>query len=183
MLYIFSYVVLKILGWRIEGSFRPGLRKCIILVGPHTSLWDFVYGRMIFAVLHKKVSFLIKSKFFFWPLGPIIRSLGAIPVEKASGLSQFHSIVNFVKNQEDIYLIITPEGTRKPVKRWKTGFYQLARDCELPMVLCWIDFKRKIGGIENEYLPSDNMDEDIKMLQRFYKAEWAKHPEKFHEFN
>ncbi|MDO9511953.1 MAG: 1-acyl-sn-glycerol-3-phosphate acyltransferase [Bacteroidales bacterium] len=181
MLRIISWVILKILGWKVVGQFPPEIKKCVVVVAPHTSMWDFVYGLMIFSVLRKKTSFLIKNKYFFWPLGPIISGLGAIPVENKPGLSQFHGIANHVRNADKLYLIITAEGTRKPVKRWKTGFYQLARESGVPIIMCWIDYVGKVGGISSTIVPSDEMEKDIQKIQRFYKAKWAKHPEKFYE--
>lgn len=181
MKYIASAII-HLSGWRTEGEF-PVIDKCVVIVGPHTSFWDFIWGRLFYLKMGYKASMLIKSKYFFWPLGAILRASGGIPVYYSTSGQFIKSVVEHFRKQEKMYLTITPEGTRKPVKRWKTGFYHIAQASQVPILMAWVDYGNKVMGIKGLFHPTGDIERDLHTIQRFYKAKWAKHPEKFYEIN
>lgn len=172
-------ILVHIMGWKITGSVDPGIKKSVIIVAPHTSLWDFVLGRMAFWILHQKVKFIINGKYFFWPLGPILKALGGVPIkyDKTTG---FLLQINQMYQQNDSFnLVITPEGTRALTTKWKKGFYQIAMNAKVPIYMAYIDYKNKRGGIGPRLDPSGNYDSDFVLIKEFYKNFHAKHPEKY----
>lgn len=175
-----SGLIIRMCGWKTEGGF-PTVDKCVVIVAPHTSFWDFIWGRLFYWRMGYKATMLIKSKYFFWPLGPILRATGGIPVYHGTGGQFVKSVVEQFRKQNRMYLTITPEGTRKPVRRWKTGFYYIAQASDVPILMTWLDYKDKIMGIRGLFEVSGNIETDLHAIQSFYKAEWAKHPEKFYE--
>ncbi|MEW6134777.1 MAG: acyltransferase [Bacteroidales bacterium] len=172
--------ILKITGWKIEGSL-PELKRLILISAPHTSMWDFIWGFLFARAVGIKPNFLIKYKYFFWPLGPILRALGAYPVYPNRDTRFYKQIVEQIKNSPSFYLIITPEGTRKAVKRWKTGFYKMSIDTETPIQAGAVDYKNRKLILGPVFYPTGNQEEDMRKIQGWYRAEWAKHPEKYIE--
>lgn len=180
ILRLLSTAIIKVCGWRTVGEFPP-IDKCVVIVAPHTSFWDFIWGRLFYWKMGFKATMLIKSKYFFWPLGPVLRASGGIPVFYSTSGQFVKSVVERFKMQKKMYLTITPEGTRKPVKRWKTGFYYIAQASDVPVLMAWVDYKNKIMGIKGLFPMTGNIDDDLHAIQSYYKAEWARHPELFYE--
>jgi 1-acyl-sn-glycerol-3-phosphate acyltransferase len=180
MLKIISRIYLKLIGWNIKGSFPEGLKKCVIIAAPHTSMLDFIIGRAAFYGMGiNKISFLIKKEAFKFPLGGIIKALGGIPVDRGKSNNMVVAIARQFKEKENMLLIITPEGTRKYVEVWKKGFYHIAENANVPIVLSYVNYREKEGGIGFVLYPSGNYDEDIKIIQEFYKDKTARYPEMF----
>jgi len=171
--------LLKITGWKMVGSKPEGIDKYIISVAPHTSAWDFVWGKLytINKGMHSKI--MIKKEFFFFPMGFILRGLGAIPVDrkKAGGVAE--QIAQAINQADKFCFIITPEGTRHKTTRWKKGFYQIALRANVPVYLAYIDYKRKELGCIVPMKITGNMAEDMKYMMEFYKDSTAKYPENF----
>lgn len=160
----------------------PDVKKCVIIQAPHTSMWDFFYGKLYFIACKRKINLLIKAKFFFFPLGAILKSLGAIPVKQSRTSRTFiNSLVEMFESRDEMLLVITPEGTRKATDKWRTGFYQIAVAAKVPILLGTIDYKRKELGYIDLFYPTGDMEQDIKTIRSYYKSEWAKYPDKFKE--
>lgn len=176
-----SRIILKILGWTVECGCPEG-NKFIIIQAPHTSLWDFVYGWLFSRAINIKPKFLIKSKYFFWPLGPILKMLGGVPVYPSKDKRFVSELVNQIQTSKSFILAITPEGTRKKVKRWKTGFYEISRATGLPILLTKIDYSNKKMHLGNIFYPTGDMQGDMRKIQGYFRASWAKHPEKYYEW-
>lgn len=174
-----SGLILNHCGWKISNSLRPDVKKCVVIVAPHTSTWDFIIGRLAFNELGLPVRFLIKKEYFFFPMGAILKRLGAIPVDRKKGLASYTRIVELLQKSDSMYLTITPEGTRKYTDRWKKGFYIIAQRAEVPVALAFIDYKRKRGGIEKLLAPTGNYEEDFAIIEDFYRGRGAKNPERF----
>src|ERR1035437_264758 len=121
-----SRIFLKIIGWNIYGSLPEGLTKAVLIAAPHTSNWDFVIGRAGFYKLGlKKVKFLIKKEMFKFPLGPVIKSWGAIPTDRGKNNNTIAQVSKMFAEEKKLLLLITPEGTRSYVEHWKKGFYHI----------------------------------------------------------
>ena len=180
MLKLISRIYIKLIGWKITGSFPEGLKKCVIVAAPHTSNLDFIIGRAGFYNFGiKKMSFLIKKELFKFPLGGIIRALGGIPVDRGGSNNTVIAVSRMFKEKENFFLIIAPEGTRKYVENWKKGFYHIAVNAKVPIVLCYVDYGKKEGGIGPVLYPTGNFEEDLKFIEDFYRTKTAKYPEMF----
>ena len=171
-------LILKLAGWKLEITV-PDYPKCIICVAPHTSNWDFILGKLAYAAAGRKAGFLMKEAWFFWPLGPIFRAIGGIPVPKVRGGSLVETIVKCFDATDRMQLAITPEGTRSRVTKWRTGFLNIAREANVPIVLGAIDFKKKEITIVRTFTPSGDNERDMAEIKKYYRQFTGKYPDKF----
>lgn len=176
---IAHFILCRILRWKITGELPESVKQAVIIVAPHTSLWDFVYGRFAFWVLGIDVRFMINEKYFQWPLGKLLSVLGGQPVNQTRPTRLLLEIYNHFEKNEIYFLVITPEGTRKLVPRWKKGFYQMAMENHVPIVMAFIDYKLKAGGIGPIFYPTGDYDADMKEIETYYRTFNAKHPDRY----
>mgnify|MGYP001390693192 CR=1 FL=1 len=125
MLRLFARYMLRILGWRITSVIPEGTRKCVIIAAPHTSYWDFVIGRLAYWLMGIKAHFLIKKEAFKFPYKRLLEKMGGIPVDRGRSNNMVDQVVDRFNKSESLFIVITPEGTRKPVRHWKKGFYNI----------------------------------------------------------
>jgi 1-acyl-sn-glycerol-3-phosphate acyltransferase len=161
---------LRASGWRLTGTF-PDVPKAVIIVAPHSSNWDGLHGLAMKQVLGLDVRFVAKRQLFWWPLGPILRSLGAVAVDRSAATDLVTEAVAQFDSRERFWLCLTPEGTRKPVARWKTGFWRIARAANVPIVPAYFHYPEKRIGIGPALMPGDDMQADVERLRTFY-APW-----------
>lgn len=173
---------LKIAGWKEVGNFPDG-KKFVVVAAPHTSMWDFVWGRLYYNTINKSVKFMIKEKYFFFPLGIWIKTLGAIPVKMDRRVGLVKQMVDEFRKRDEFFLTITPEATRKRVARWKKGFYHIAIGADVPIVLGYIDYKRKELGVKMTIKPTGDEKADLEKIRLAYSDVVAKHPENFNNEN
>tara|TARA_B110000495_G_C22984950_1_gene579393 strand:+ start:115 stop:687 length:573 start_codon:yes stop_codon:yes gene_type:complete len=177
---LFYRLVLWYSGFEIVNRVPPEVRKCIVIGAPHTSNWDFVFA---LPALHKmgvhKLRYLIKKEFFFWPFTWLFRVTGGISVDRSKKNDLTATLKKLIKEQDELYLLFPPEGTRGRVDRWKTGFYYTALDSELPIVLGFFDFEKKVCGFGDVIYPTGDFNEDFEKIQDFYKDLKGKNPENF----
>ncbi|MBR0224210.1 MAG: 1-acyl-sn-glycerol-3-phosphate acyltransferase [Bacteroidales bacterium] len=172
------WILTRIFKFTIVDPDLPPEPKHIILGVPHTSIWDFVvawlYDRSIGG--HPRV--MIKKEFFFWPLGALLRKLGAIPVDRKNAVGITRQVIDEMARCDSFHLCIAPEGTRKPVKRWKTGFHTFAKAADIPVYLGYFDWGRKEIGHGPRFECSDDSMADLRAVQAFYKQKGVqgKHP-------
>jgi 1-acyl-sn-glycerol-3-phosphate acyltransferase len=170
----------KLSGWKLVGEIPSDVRKCVIAVAPHTSIDDFILGRLAYCYLDRNVRYLIKKEFFDNPLlRPILLKLGGIPVDRSRGNNIVNQVSAMFSKYDDLNIIITPEGTRKLVHNWKRGFYYIAQKANVPIVLGFLDFKKKELGFGPLLYPTGNFEEDWKEMEKFYRGINAKHPERY----
>ncbi|MDP4267288.1 MAG: 1-acyl-sn-glycerol-3-phosphate acyltransferase [Bacteroidota bacterium] len=172
-------LILKLIGWKFEGEVHKGLDKYVLIMAPHTSNYDFIIGRIIFSVIGLKVSFLIKKEFFFFPVGIILKALGAMPINRKFSANAISHVTKIFDENEKFILVVTPEGTRSFTKTWKRGFYYIAMEAKVPILIGYMDYKKKIGGIKAVFNPTGDFDKDIIEIQKYYLNFTAKHPENF----
>ncbi len=175
----FIYLVwFKLSGWKTTGSAPDGAG--ITIAAPHTSNWDIVYALGAAILLDVKIYFSIKDSWCRVPvIGRLILWLGAIPIDRSSkGQGQVDLIKNFVEQHKTsrIFFLFTPEGTRGEVDRWKTGFYHVAKECELPIFLAKVDYRTKISGVFHSFKLTDNKEDDISAIQESYKSVYGRYP-------
>jgi 1-acyl-sn-glycerol-3-phosphate acyltransferase len=166
-----------IIGWKIDERAPEGIKKCVIVVGPHTSNWDFVLGKMAFITYGVKGRFLIKKELFFPPLGWILKAMGGVPVDRKQRNNLTETAVKFFNENETMYLVFTPEGTRSYNPNWKKGFYYIAQKANVPIYICYMDYERKIGGFHSIFYPTGNINEDIKYIKDILREYKGKFPE------
>lgn len=160
---------LRLSGWRMDGEF-PDVPKAVVIAAPHSSNMDGLHGLAMKQVLGLDVRFLAKRQLFWWPLGPVLRHFGIIPIDRGSGgTALIDSAVAQFAEHERFWLGVAPEGTRKIVPRWKTGFWRIARAANVPIVPTYFHYPEKRMGIGPALWPGDDMDADIASLRAFYE--------------
>jgi len=173
----FSKAYLKVFGWKVEGRV-PDVPRCVMIAAPHTSNWDFPITMFLSFALHGKVYWMGKDKLFRKPFGSVMRWLGGIPVDRSKANNVVAQMVEVFNSHEDLIVIIPPEGTRGKVSYWKTGFYHIANGAGVPIILGYVDYGRKAGGIGPTVWPTGDIEADMRTICSFYTGVTAKYPEK-----
>ena len=173
-----KFIFTKILGWKIVGDFPADVKKYIVIGAPHTSYWDFVIGLFARSITDEKINFIGKASLFKWPYGFLFRGLGGTPVDRSKNNNFVDAIVQVFDCKNEFRLALSPEGTRKKVEQWKTGFYYIAKGAKVPIVMFTFDFGNKQIAIAKPFYPTDSIEADIKFIKEFYKGVKGKHPEK-----
>jgi 1-acyl-sn-glycerol-3-phosphate acyltransferase len=171
--------VLGLFGWKVVGGVPEGIHKCVLIVAPHTSNWDFVVGRLAFYILGVKAKFLIKKELFKPGLGWIFTALGGISVDRSKSSGAVDMVASLFEKYDSLYIVITPEGTRKLVQNWKKGFYYIAQKAKVPIALGFLDYKLREGGITRVLMPTGDYEKDFAEIEEFYRGKHAKDPLKF----
>lgn len=182
---VLSWLLFKLSGWKVKGSLPADVKKCVMIAAPHTSNWDLVYARAAFFLMGVPVRYTIKKEAMkAFPLNILLKSLGAIPVErnkekaaKAKQGSLVYGMARLFKERDELVVMVTPEGTRKFVPRWKTGFYHVARIANVPIVLGYLNYAKKEAGIGPAIYPSGDINEDLNKILSFYADITPKYPE------
>ena len=173
--------VLKKMGWTRVGGPVPE-KKAILLGVPHTSLWDFVISYLFYTSYgEQKARVIVKRELFFWPLGGLLRRMGGIPVDRTNATTLVRSLISEMENEDEFILAIAPEGTRKPVRRWKTGFHTIAKETGVPVYLAYFDWGTKRVSCGEQFELSDDARADMAKIQQIYEDMHlrGKHPERF----
>ncbi|MEA4919078.1 1-acyl-sn-glycerol-3-phosphate acyltransferase [Proteiniphilum sp.] len=173
-----KFIFNNILGWRIKGEF-PVLSKCVIAVAPHTSNWDFLIAKLAYASIGRTANFLIKAEWFIFPFNLFFKSIGGIPVTREKNSSLTDTLAVEFDRRDQMQLAITPEGTRKPVKEWKKGFYYIAFKAGIPILLVGLDYGKKEAISLGVIHPSGDFEKDIEEIKSRYRNIQAKKPENF----
>lgn len=158
---------------------EPLPEKCIIALAPHTSNWDFIVGNLYSRAKGFHCDFLMKKEWFFWPLGPIFRRMGGIPVWRSKHTSMTDNLAETAKKLPAFKLCITPEGTRSLNPEWKKGFYFIAQKANIPILLYGVDYERKLIQCTKTIIPNGNVDEQMREIKLYFKPFKGKHPENF----
>lgn len=153
--------------------------KYILCLAPHTSNWDFVLGQLYSGAENVRINFLMKKEWFFWPLGPIFKHLGGIPVWRSKHTSMTDRLAEEARQSKHFALCITPEGTRSLNPDWKLGFYYIALKAGIPILLYGADYKKKLIQCTKVIVPTGDVENDMKIIKTYYKDFSGKHPEKF----
>ena len=172
------WLLYKQLGWSIDIT-QEHPNKYIICLAPHTSNWDFLIGQLYNGAEGLKSNFLMKKEWFFWPLGPIFRSLGGIPVFRSKKTSMTDNLAEAARKAERFMLCITPEGTRSPNPEWKRGFYYIAQKAEIPILLYGVDYEQKLIRCTKTIVPNGDIDTQMRDIKLYFKDFKGKKPENF----
>ena len=167
----------RLFGWKIDGKI-PDLKKYVIIVAPHTSNWDFFVGWGARNVLGFRPNFLAKKSLFKIPLiGWFLKFIGGVPVDRSRKTNMVDQVVELYKSQDEFIMTITPEGTRSYSPNWKTGFYRIAKQAEVPIVKIGFDYLSKTVFVDEPYYARDNMDEEIEEMKSYFRKFKGKNPE------
>jgi 1-acyl-sn-glycerol-3-phosphate acyltransferase len=170
--------ILKIAGWKCTASV-PNFDKCILVVAPHTSNWDFVMGKLGYTAMGRNANFVIKQEWLKGPLGWMLKKIGGVGVDRSKASHFTDQIAEVYKNSERFSIAITPEGTRKRNPKWKKGFYHIAMKANVPIVLVKIDYGKKELNLFQVFEPTGDEHADLRSIQQLYKGTVAKHPAQF----
>jgi len=179
MMRLLARLILALAGWKIKAHYSDEMRRSVIIQAPHTSNWDFFIGKLGFVSKGIPVRFLIKKEAFRFPLGPLVRALGGIPVDRSHSSNLVPQIAAMYKEHQKLMIVITPEGTRKLNRNWKKGFYYIASMAQVPIVLGYLDYSKKEGGLGPVFHPTGDYEADLRRIEDFYRDKTARHPEKF----
>jgi 1-acyl-sn-glycerol-3-phosphate acyltransferase len=168
--------IFKLIRWRVEGEL-PNLPKFIAIGAPHTSNWDFLLMLLLGLTYNRKFYWIGKHTLFRPPLGFLMRSLHGIPVDRRLRQNTVEQVVEFFERKKEAALVITPEGTRKKTEYWKSGFYFIALSANVPIVLGFADYKRKVTGIGPTLIPTGNIESDLSFIRAFYSNISGKYPD------
>ncbi len=162
-------------GWRLEMQ-DPGTPKYVVIGYPHTSNWDFLVTLLFMIAEGVPIRLLGKSSLFRGPVGVLMRSLNAIPVDRSKRNNLVDQVVELFEQHESLIIGISPEGTRKRSPRWRTGFYYIALKANVPVVLAFLDYGKKVCGFGPSFLPSGDIEADFEFIREFYAGVTGKHP-------
>jgi 1-acyl-sn-glycerol-3-phosphate acyltransferase len=166
----------RLAGWRLEGT-MPDYAKSVIIVGPHTSNWDFIVFMMGSFVLGIRGQWIGKHTIFWGPLGWLFRKLGGIPLNRSASHDLVGQAVKALKESTAMTLVLAPEGTRKKSDHWKSGFYYFALGAGVPILMAYADYSKKTAGIGAELWPTGNVEADLEKIRAFYNGITPRYPE------
>lgn len=171
-------VAMRATGWRFEGDV-PNLPKLVFIVAPHTSNWDFPVGIAAMFALGLRVTFLGKDTLFRGPAGVLMRWLGGVPVFRHAPRNVVDQTVDYIKATPRVALGLSPEGTRKKLPAWRTGFHYIARGAGVPIVPVALDYSTRTVRFYPLHHPAESVDDDLRLLGRHFSPAMAYHPAQY----
>jgi len=162
----------------MTGNFPTHLKKYVVIAAPHTSWQDFPIAILARNTSGEKINFIGKDSLFKGPFGWIFKSLGGAPVDRSKSNNLVDAIVDIFNSREEFRLGLSPEGTRKKVEKWKTGFYYIAKGANVPIVMATLDFENKRIKISEPYETTENKEKDFEYFHSFFKGVKGKIPER-----
>ncbi|MCA9638157.1 MAG: 1-acyl-sn-glycerol-3-phosphate acyltransferase [Myxococcales bacterium] len=167
---------LRLNGWHTSGTIDH--KKFVLIAAPHTSNWDLIFMLAVAADMGVRVRWLGKHTLFSPPFGWLFRWLGGIPVDRRSRHNLVEQAAQHLRDADAMILAVPPEGTRKKVEYWKSGFYWIAHQAQVPIALGFLDFGGKAGGVGGYLMPTGDVSKDMDVLRAFYADKRGKHPER-----
>ena len=176
----FSRITLRLTGWTVEGQLPDKATKSVLIAAPHTSNWDLPYTLMLAFSLRLRVYWMGKQSLFRTPFGGLMRWLGGIPVNRGQAGNLVALSAQAMRDADGpMQLIIPPEGTRGKTRHWKTGFYFIAQQAGVPIMLAFVDYGRKVGGLGPAFEPTGDIEQDMVRIKAFYAPIQGKNAAQF----
>ena len=175
---IYKWMFFDLMRWKIEGNFNEEIKKCVLMVMPHTSWHDFYIAIICRGATGININWVGKKELFRFPFGWFFKYLGGAPLDRTGGLNKVDSIAAIFDSKKIFRLGLSPEGTRKKVEQLKTGFYYIALKANVPIIPVALDFGKKAVSFGNPLVPSGNIDLDLAILNTHYIGVKGKFPEK-----
>jgi 1-acyl-sn-glycerol-3-phosphate acyltransferase len=167
---IYKWIFFRLMGWKIVGTIDPDLKKCVMMIMPHTSAHDFYLGIFTRAITGLEMNFVGKKELFVFPLNYYFRYMGGEPLDRSGGMNKVDSIAAIFGRREIFRLAVAPEGTRKKVDQLKTGFYYIALKANVPIVPVAFNFGKKEVNLGIPLVPTGNIEEDLIILKKHFKG-------------
>lgn len=169
LLRVCSVTFLRLAGWKVLGALPAQAQKSVFIAAPHTSNWDLPYTLMVAFVLRLNIHWMGKASIFRFPFGPLMRWLGGIAVDRARTNNLVAASAQALQAARgSLQLIVPPEGTRSKTRYWKTGFYHIAVTAQVPIVMAYMDYGRKVSGIGPMFVPTGDLEADMVRIKAFY---------------
>lgn len=178
---VIAKLVLLVSGWKADYRSEFKVSKTVMLAAPHTSNWDIVYALAVYWLEGIDAKFLIKDDYTKGFFGFFFKWLGAMGVDRAKNNNLVDYSVELFNNSEQLVLMVPAEGSRKWVPKWKTGFYHIANQAQVPVSFGYLDYKKKIAGVGEVYPLTGDFEGDMQKIQDFYSDITAKHPELYNQ--
>jgi 1-acyl-sn-glycerol-3-phosphate acyltransferase len=170
--------IFRLFGWQVQGAL-PNVPKMVIIGAPHTSNWDFPLAMTFIFYLGVRFNWMAKKEFFVAPFARIWHWLGGVPIDRQAGGGVVGQMVEAIQERAKIVLAIAPEGTRSKVARWRTGFYHIAHNANIPIVPVLADYGRKILTITEPFVPTGDVEADMPLIQARYQGIMGKYRDQF----
>jgi 1-acyl-sn-glycerol-3-phosphate acyltransferase len=175
-----SHAFLRATGWRVEGALPPAAERSVFIAAPHTSNWDLPYTLMCAFVLGLHIRWMGKASLFRFPFGPVMRWLGGIAVRREQNNNLVAASAQALREATGaLQLVVPPEGTRGKTRHWKTGFYFIAQQAQVPIVLAYMDYADRRMGLGPLFEPTGNLEADLARIKRFYAPIRGKRADSF----
>ena len=160
---------LRLTGWTLAGQLPADQPKCVLIAAPHTSNWDLPYTLMVAFALRINIYWMGKAQLFRGPFGPLMRWLGGIAVDRSLSTNLVAASARAIREADGaLCLVVPPEGTRSKTRQWKTGFYWIAHEAGVPIVMAYMDYPRKLSGLGPVFKPTGNIDADMVQIKAYY---------------
>ena len=173
-----GWLFLKIAGWKPIGG-MPSEGRYVLIAAPHTTNWDMPYMLAISWCLNVKIHWIGKKSLFKFPFGWIMKALGGIPVDRSKRQNTVQQVAQWMLARDHAIVVVPPEGTRSKTPFWKSGFYHIAREAQVPITLGFLDYANKCGGFGPQFTPTDDPKADMEHFRAFYQPHMAKFTAKY----
>lgn len=178
---LYKFIFTTIFKWKVVGNIDESIKKCVIIAVPHTSWWDFFLGIFSRGILELDINYVAKKELFVFPFGYFFKWTGGTPLNRQKKENKVDSIARIFNEKEVFRLAIAPEGTRKKVTEWKTGFYYIALQAKVPIVPVAFDYGNKQVVYHEPFYPTNNLEADLEFLYSLFRGIKGKNPEKSFE--
>jgi 1-acyl-sn-glycerol-3-phosphate acyltransferase len=175
---IYKLIFFRLMGWKIVGTIDADIKKCVMMIMPHTSAHDFYLGIFTRGITGLEMNFVGKKELFTFPLGWYFKYMGGEPLDRSGGMNKVDSIAAIFSRRETFRLAVAPEGTRNKVDQLKTGFYYIALKANVPIVPVAFNFGKKEVNLGAPLMPKGNIEDDLTILKKHFKGVEGKIPEK-----
>jgi 1-acyl-sn-glycerol-3-phosphate acyltransferase len=175
-----SLIILKLCGWKTSGALPAHVNKAVFIAAPHTSNWDLPFTLFVAFALRLEIHWMGKEQIFKPPFRGLMMWMGGIPVQRSAATNMVAASAEALKEADKLVLIVAPEGTRSKALYWKSGFYYIAHTAQVPIVMAFLDYQKKVGGIGPVLMPCGDIEKDMLVIKSFYKDIKGKRTELFH---
>jgi 1-acyl-sn-glycerol-3-phosphate acyltransferase len=175
---LYKFIFYRLLGWKLIGTMDDSVKKCVVIVIPHTANVDFLIALLVRGIMKVEINFVGKKELFTFPFGYYFRSVGGAPLDRSGGKNNVDATAEVFNKHETFRLALSPEGTRKKVTELRTGFYYIALKANVPIIPVAFDYGKKEVRIGNHITVSGNYEEDMKIILPHFKDAIGKIPER-----
>ncbi|MGF1758841.1 1-acyl-sn-glycerol-3-phosphate acyltransferase [Photobacterium sagamiensis] len=179
-------LLFRVQGWKVRDYPPADVKNCVMIGAPHTSNWDIVYTMAGCDYMNlTNPRFTIKKEWIRFPLNLILEPMGAISIDRSAKKAgdkrpkMVDEMVKFIEASDGITVLVTPEATRGPAKRWRTGFYHVAMKAQVPIFLGYVDYKKREVGVGKVIYPSGDLERDLRQIWDFYSTISPRHPDRY----